>query len=88
MPAATLRMSLSHLSQRLRLTGGLSVSGVVRGLPGAGRPEVSLPARGRIMVEVPTDLVVTFSAPTLASFMGVLAWAGVIVSLAGRLTSG
>merc|ERR1719410_1146031 len=80
MPAATLWMSLSHLSQRLRFTGGFSVSGVVSGLPGAGRPEVSLPARGRIMAEVPTDLVATFS-PTLASFIGVLAGAGVIVSL-------
>ena len=34
MPAATCWMSLSHLSHRFRLTAGLSVSGVERGLPG------------------------------------------------------
>ena len=34
MPAATCWMSLSHLSHRLRLTAGFSVSGVESGLPG------------------------------------------------------
>ena len=34
MPAATWWMSLSHLSHRLRLTAGFSVSGVESGLPG------------------------------------------------------
>ena len=47
MPSATFRMSLSHLSQRLRFTGGLSVSGVDNGLP-SGRILLS----GSIMADV------------------------------------
>ena len=83
MPAATWWISLSHLSHRLRLTGGLlSDSGVASGLPGAGR---DLLVRGRIMAEVPTSLVATFS-PTLASLVGVLASAWVMVSLCLRST--
>ena len=67
-------MSFSHLSQRFKFTGGFSDSGVVSGLPGGNSVLVS----GRIMADVPTDLVWTLS-PTLASLVGVFVSACVIV---------
>lgn len=49
-PSATCLISLQHLSHKFRFTGGLSVSGVVRGLP-ANDGLVS-EARGKIIAEV------------------------------------
>ena len=50
MPSATCLMSLLHLSHKFRLTGGLSISGVVSGLP-TNDVLVSL-TNGKIMAEV------------------------------------
>ena len=67
MPWATLWMSLSHLSHRLRLMGGaFSMSGESIGLPG-GR--AGLAPRGSIIAEVETDFVSHLS-PTLTSLVG------------------
>ena len=49
-PSATCLMSLLHLSHRLKLTGGFSVSGVVRGLP--TRVDLLSLTNGSIMAEV------------------------------------
>ena len=80
-PAATCWISLSHLSHRFMFTGGLSDSGVVMGLPGAGR---DLLVRGSIMAEVPTSRVDTFS-PTLASLVLVSAWVMVLLRSTWRV---
>ena len=49
-PSATCLMSLLHLSHKFKLTGGLSISGVVSGLP-ANEDLFSL-TNGKIMAEV------------------------------------
>jgi len=54
-PSATCLISLQHLSHKFRFTGGLSVSGVVRGLP-ANDGLVSLPS-GKIIAEVDTFFI-------------------------------
>lgn len=61
MPSATILMSLLHLSQRFRLTGGFSVSGVVNGLP--------LTSGTMIMADVDTFLVAGPTDWVLASFL-------------------
>ena len=53
MPSATCLISLLHLSHKFRFTGGLSVSGVVRGLP----VNDGLVSKGKIMAEVEAFLI-------------------------------
>ena len=69
MPSATCLMSRLHLSQRLSLVVGCSVSGVVKGLPWAGR---FLLTNGKTMAEVEAVLVSTAWPPVLASLVGTL----------------
>ena len=54
-PSATCLMSLLHLSHKFRLTGGLSVSGVVSGLPII--EGLLSPVNGNIIAEVEAFLV-------------------------------
>ena len=58
-PSATCLMSRLHLSHRLRLTGGLSSSGVVKGLPPRALAPWSVVVTGRIIAEVETLLQAT-----------------------------
>lgn len=74
MPSATLWISLSHLSQRFKLTGGFSVSGVDNGLPG-GRFFES----GSIRAEVATDRVSMFSLPTMTSLVCIFIFTSPVV---------
>ena len=53
MPSATCLISLLHLSHKLRFTGGLSVSGVVRGLP----PNDGLLSNGKTIADVDAFLI-------------------------------
>ena len=65
-PSATFRMSLSHLSHKLRFTGGRSVSGVDNGLPGD-----KILVSGSVIAEVEAVLTCILS-PTFASLVGIL----------------
>ena len=75
MPAATLWMSLSHLSHRLRLRGGrCSISGVESGLPGG-----SVRPSGKTIAEVDVLRVSSFSVDTFTSLVGILAFTSISV---------
>jgi len=78
MPSATFWISLLHLSHNFNLEFGCSVSGVVKGLPWAGR---LLLVKARTMADVEAVLVITGLPPILASRTDTLALTSTLESV-------